>query len=194
MTPTPLQETGAGSEAGAPPNSLVRLLLYFGLFVVILVGVVAAYSTGLLDKIFRHSPLVPRKPVPVLLTDAFASLAITPPNWLRRWAYLAGLNPIERSFSVVYQSLRRLGAKTSPAQTPAEAADALIEYLPEVADETRFLLQEYHHALFSQKNAHPNIARHAEKLIGRHTLRIVIRRWVTAFRTAFLRMVSRKQN
>jgi Transglutaminase-like superfamily len=194
LIPTPLQETGAGSGAGAPLNSLVRLLLFFGLFVVILVGVVAAYTTGLLDKIFRHSPLVPRKPLSILLTGAYASLAIPPPEWLRHWAYLAGLKPIERSFGVVYQSLRRLGAKTSPAQTPAEAATALIEYLPEVANETRFLLREYQHALFSQKYAHLNIARHAEKLIGRRTLRIAFQQRVTAFHTAFLGMFSRKKN
>ena len=106
----------------------------------------AAYTTGFLEKIFRRALPVSRKPIPILLLDAYASLAIPPPGWLRHWAYVASLKPIERSFGVVYQSLRWLGAKPSPARTPSEAAAVLIEYLPEVAEEIRSLLREYEHA------------------------------------------------
>lgn len=130
--------------------------------------------------------------MPILLTDTYASLAITPPDWLRRWAYFAGLKPIERSFGVVFQSLRWLGAKPSPSQTPAEAAAALTARLPEVAEETRSLLREYQHALYSQKHNDLNIARHAVGLIRRQALRTAFRQRVTAFRAAFLRMLSRK--
>ena len=188
----PVEDTGAGSGSGAPPNSLLRLMLFFGLLVVITVGVAAAYMTGLLDKIFWRSRQASRKPLPILLTDTYASLALTPPDWLRRWAYFAGLKPIERSFGVVYQSLRWLGAKPSPAQTPAEAAAALTACLPEVAEEIRSLLREYQHALYSQKHNDLNIARHAVELIRRQALRTAFRQRVTAFRAAFLRMFSRK--
>jgi transglutaminase-like putative cysteine protease len=185
-------DTGAGSGSGASPNSLLRLILFFGLLVVIMAGVAAAYTAGLLDKIFWRTRQAFHKPLPILLTNAYASLAISPPDWLRRWAYFTGLKPIERSFSVVYQSLRWLGAKPSPAQTPAEAAAALAERLPEVAEEIRSLLQEFQHALYSQKHNDLNIARHAGEMIRRQTLRTAFRQRETAFREAFLRMFSRK--
>ncbi len=188
----PVEEPGAGSGSGAPPNSLLRLMLLFGLIVVSTVGFTAAYTTGLLDKIFWRARQASRKPLPILLTDTYASLAITPPDWLRRWAYFAGLKPIERSFGVVFQSLRWLGAKPSPAQTPAEVAAALTARLPEVADETRSLLREYQRALYSQKHNNLFIARQAAKKIRCQALRTAFRQRVTAFRAAFLRMISRK--
>ena len=190
--PIPVEEPGAGFWFGGAPHSLLRLLLLFGLIVVSTVGFTAAYTTGLLDKIFWRARQASRKPLPILLTDTYASLAITPPDWMRRWAYFAGLKPIERSFGVVFQSLRWLGAKPSPAQTPAEAAAALTARLPEVAEEIRSLLREYQHALYSQKHHDLNSARHAVGLIRRQALRTAFRQRVTAFRAAFLRMFSRK--
>jgi hypothetical protein len=130
--------------------------------------------------------------LPILLTDTYASLAITPPDWLRRWAYFSGLKPIEHSFGVVFQSLRWLGAKPSPAQTPAEVAAALTARLPEVAEETRSLLREYQSALYSQKHNNLFIARQAAKKIRCQALRTAFRQRVTAFRAAFLRMFPRK--
>jgi transglutaminase-like putative cysteine protease len=191
--PIPVEGTGAGSGSGALPNLLLRLMLFFGLLVVIMVGLVAAYATGLLDKIIWRTRWASRKPLPVLLTDTYVSLAITPPDWLRRWAYFAGLKPIERYFGVVYQSLRRLGAKPSPAQTPAEAAAALTARLPELAEETYSLLREYQYALYSQRHNNLIIARRAVGIIRRQALRTAFRQRMTAFRAAFLRMLSRKQ-
>ncbi len=178
--------------SGALTNSLLRLMLFFGLLVIFIVGIAAAYTNGLLDKIFWRTRQTSRKPLPILLTDTYASLALTPPDWLRRWAYFAGLKPIERSFGVVYQSLHWLGAKPSPAQTPAEAAAALTSRLPELAEETRSLLREYQHALYSQKHNNLNIARRAAELIRRQALRTAFRQRVTASRAAFQHMFSRK--
>jgi hypothetical protein len=192
QTSLPGEDTGAGSGSGAPPNSLLRLMLFFGLLVVIIVGVAVAYTTGLLEKIFQRMRQTLQKPLPILLTDTYARLDIAPPNWLSRWAHFASLTPIERSFSVVYQSLRWLGAKPSPAQTPAEAAAALTACLPEVADETRSLLREYHYALFSQEHNDLYIARHSGELIRRQALRTAIRQHLSAFRSAILKLFSQK--
>ena len=186
----PAEETGQGS--GAPPNSFLRVMLFFGLLVVIMVGVFAAYTTGLLDKIIWRTRQITGKPLPILLTNVYTSLAIPPPAWLGRWAYFASLKPIERSFRVVFQSLRWLGAQTTPAQTPAEAAAALTARLPEVAEDIRSLLREYQYALYSQKHFGLNTARHAIELIRRQALRAAFRQRVTTFRSAFLRMFSRK--
>ena len=191
-SPIPVESTGAGSRSWALSNSFQRLMLLFGVLVVIIIGITAAYTTGLLDKIFWRVRHVFRKPLPIRLTDTYASLAITPPGWLRHWAYITGLKPIERSFGIVFQSLRWLGAKVSPSQTPAEVAAALTAYLPEVDGEIRSLLREYQHALYSQKHNDLNIARRAGELIRRQALRTAVRQRVNAFRGAFLRMFSRK--
>jgi len=192
LPPNPAEKTAAGSGSGAPPNSLLRLILYFVLLVVIMVGVVAAYTSGLLDKIIWRTRKIVSRPLPILLTDACTSLAIPPPVWLGRWAYFTSLKPIERSFRVVFQSLHWLGAQTSPAQTPAEAAAALTAHLPGVAEEVRSLLREYERALYSQRHYDLNIARLEIKLIRRQALRTAFRQRVTDFCSAFLRMFSRK--
>lgn len=189
--PIPIEDTGAGSRSGTP-NSLLRLMLLFGLLVIITFGFAAANINGMLEKFFLLARQASSKPLPILFTDAYASLAIIPPDWLRRWAYFSSLKPIERSFGVVFQSLRWLGVKTSPAQTPAEAVAALTARLPEVAEETRSLLREYQHALYSQKHNDLNIARHAGELIRRRALHTAFRQGVTAFRMAFSQMFSRK--
>jgi transglutaminase-like putative cysteine protease len=188
----PSEETGAGSGSGAQPNSLVRLILFFGLLVAIMVGVVATYTNGLLDKISWRVRQASRKPFPILLTDTCTSLAITPPDWLKNWAFFASQKPIERSFRVVFQSLHWLGAKASPAQTPAESVATLTDYIPEVAEETRSLLREYQHALYSRKHSDLHIARHAGTLIRCQALRTGFRQRVTKFRSAILGMFSQK--
>jgi len=186
----PVEDTGAGSGSGASRNSLLRLMLFFGLLVLIMVGFVVAYTTGLLEKIFGRTRQVSRKPLPILITNTYASLTITPPVWLSRWAYISSLKPIERSFSAVFQSLHWLGVETSPAQTPAEAIDVLAERLPEVAEEARSLLREYQYALYSQKHNDLKIARHMAELIRRHALRTAIHKRINAFLAIFLQMVS----
>jgi hypothetical protein len=188
----PEEGTGINSGSGAPPNSLLRLMLFFGLLIVVIAGVVAAYTTGLMDKIPWRMRRVFLKPVPILLTEAYGGLAITPPGWLMHWVYIVGLKPIERTFRVVFQSLHWLGVKTSPAQTPAEAAAVLTAYLPEVAEEISSLLQEYQRALYSRKHDNIIIARNAGKLIRRQALRIAFRRRMTAFRTVILRFIPGK--
>jgi len=187
----PSEEQGTGSKPVTAPNSFLRLITYFGLLVVIMVAFVAAYTTGLLGRIFQRTRKTFYIPLPILLTNTYASFAIAPPAWLMQWAYFASLNPIERSFGVVYQSLRWLGFKTSPAQTPAEAAAVLTNRLPEAAEATRSLLREYQYALYSQKHTDLNIARHAADWIRRRALRSAFRQRVAAFRAAILRRLPR---
>ena len=187
-----VKDTEASSGSKAPLSLFLRLVLFFGLLVVIVVGFALAYMTGLLDNIIGRRRQDSRETLPILITNTYTSLSITPPDWLRRWVYFSGLRPIERSFTVVFQSLRWLGAKTSSNQTPAEAVDALNARLPEVSEETRSLLREYQYALYSQKHNDLNIARHAAKLIRRHALRTAIHKRVAAFLAVLLQPVSSK--
>ncbi len=145
-----------------------------------------------LDKVFHQARRVILKPFPVLLTDFYARLSINPPNWLQHWAFSSSLEPIERIFSVIFQSLRWLGAEATPAQTPAEVSAILTRYLPAGADEIDTLLREYQHALFSQKHINLPVARHAGDMIRRRALRFAWGQRVTSLRESILLKFSRK--
>jgi transglutaminase-like putative cysteine protease len=181
----PVEGNGAGFEAGIRPNPNLLLVISFVLLVVTMAGLFAAYTTGLLGKITLRMGKTVQTPLPILLINAHTSLAIPPPEWLKRWAYFAGLQPIERAFGTVFQSLRWLGVHPSPAETPAEAAAALSARLPEVAGEIRSLLREYEYAHYSQKHTDLYVARQAVALIHRQALRTALRQRVRAVRARF---------
>jgi hypothetical protein len=191
-SPIPDEGSGTGSRSTARLNPRLLLVISFVLLLLLMAGILAAYTTGLMNKLYQRTRKIFLTPLPFLLTDSYASLAIPPPGWLRRWAYFASLKPIERTFGVVFQSLRWLGASPSPAQTPAEAAAALSASLPEAAGEIRSLLQETQLALFSQKHFDLEVARQAVKGIRRQALGTALRQHVRAVRKALLGRVSRK--
>jgi len=191
-SPNPDEGSGTGSRSAARLNPRLLLVISFVLLVLLMAGTLAAYTTGLLDKLYQRTRKTFQTPLPILLTDSYASLAIPPPGWLRRWAYFAGLKPIERTFGVVFQSLRWLGASPSPAQTPAEAAAALSASLPEAAGEIRSLLQETQLALFSEKHFDLEVARQAVKGIRRQALGTALRQHVRAIWTTLAGRVFRR--
>jgi hypothetical protein len=185
------EDSGAGSGSGPQPSSLVRIMVFFGLAACITIGLAAAYMSGLLDKALGRLRTLTKKTVPVLMLDAYSSLAIAPPGWLRRWAYYSGLKPIERAFSAVFQGLHWLGAGVTPTQTPAEAVAVLIENLPQVKEQAGSLLREYQYALYSQKKNDLHTARQAAELIRRQALRsafhLRLAAWKKTIRQKFLR-------
>jgi hypothetical protein len=192
LTPTPSQETGNEQGNGTPLNNLLIVTLFFLFLVVVIIGGVAAYTTGRLDKLIHRILPASRRSFPSLLLDAYVSLSIPPPVWLNRWAFAAGLKPIERSFGVIFQSLRWLGAKPAPARTPSEAAAALVEYLPAVTNETRLLLRAYEHAIFSPRQFDLIAARRSGQLIRRQALLTVFRQRVAMLLDGILGRFSRK--
>jgi hypothetical protein len=189
QTPIPF---GEGSGSGAPPNSLLRLTVIFLVASVLVIAGFVAYIFGAFDKMIATARWTFQSPVPVLLKNSLENLALTPPDWLVRWAYLAGLTPTERSFAVVYRSLRWLGVKTSVAQTPAEAAVALIGYIPKASEEIHSLLQECQHSLYSQTPGDLVVARRAADTIWRVSLRAAIQERWRAFRGILRRGFRRK--
>jgi hypothetical protein len=147
--------------------------------------------SGLLDKSLGRLRTLTKKPVPVLMLDAYSSLAIAPPGWLRRWAYYSDLKPIERAFSTVFQGLHWLGAGVSPSQTPAEAVAMLTEHLPQVKEQADSLLREYQYALYSQKKNDLHTARHSAELIRRQALRSAFHLRLAAWKKIFRQKVLR---
>ena len=188
--PPHLEGTNAGSESGRQANPYLSILLLFGLTIILITALVVAYTTGLLDRIIHRTGLSSRHPVPVLLTGVYDYFSIPSPDWLVRWSYSAGLTPIERSFNVVFQSLRWLGHTPTPAQTPAEAAAVLLAQLPEVTEEIRLLTLEYEQALFSQKHTDLMLTRHAGRMIRRQALRTAFRQRFAALQASLLHLVA----
>jgi transglutaminase-like putative cysteine protease len=177
LTPTPNRQEGGNSGNGSKPGIPLILILLFGL-IIIIIGSMVAYTTGILEKMIGRALPVIRRPFPLRLLDLYKNLAIPPPVWLTHWAYVTGLKPIERSFGVVFQSLRWLKVSRSTAWTPAEAAAALINCLPAVAGETRSLLREYELFLFSPRHVDMVAARRAGQIIRHEAMIMVIHlRW-----------------
>ena len=192
-TSIPAEESPASPGSGAPPNSLLRVMVFFGVVVVAMLGFLLAYTTGFLDRTVQFLGRIFRTPLPVLLTGVFQRISLPQPEWLRRAEYFSTLKPIGRSFGVVYQSLRWLGGNPSPSQTPAEAALALTEKLPEVTSETHALLQEYQLALYSRRPGDLVNTHLAVRTIRRQVLKTVFRQRWNAFRLFFLRPFTRNK-
>ena len=154
---------------------LLRLAYIYGFSVTIL----WLYYFGMFDKILKADQQGSRRLLPVLLKNLFEKLGLRPPGWLLHWAYMAELNSVERCFKTVYRSLRWLGEKAYPAQTPAEAADALAGHLPVVSKEIHALLIEYQRQFYSQKHGYPPLAFRAMKVIRQEAWRVAIQqRWL----------------
>ena len=157
----PSNPFGGGLVGGAGQNVLLRLTLLFVGGLLVVAVLYAGYFFGFFDKWIAYFKRTFNKPAPVVLKHGFDSLGLNPPPWLNRWAFLSGLNPAERAFHSVYQSLYWLGMRTSPARTPAEAAAALVTSIPTASNEIRALLQQYELSLYSQEPADLSVARRA---------------------------------
>jgi transglutaminase-like putative cysteine protease len=159
-------------------TNLLRLILRLIMLWEIIVTILWLYTSGAIVSMLKATLRYPQAPFPVLLKRFLEKRALTPPGWLARWAYLAELNPLERSFITIYRSLHWLGEKTSPAQTPTEAAEELARQLPEVSREIHSLLNEYQQHLFGHKHGYLPLASQAEKTIRKKALRAAAgRRW-----------------
>jgi hypothetical protein len=176
--PVPIGGNKTVSGWGKLASWFLRLAFIYGISVILL----WVYSFGMFDNLLKANLRILQRPVPVLLKNFLERRALIPPGWLLHWAYMAEINPIERSYKTVYRSLHWLGEKAYPAQTPAEAADLLARHLPNVSKEIYSLLQEYQRHLYSQKHGYPVFAHHAMRIIRKEALRVAIQQRWKAFR------------
>lgn len=193
QTPIPIGEGETSHGSGTPPNTLLRLTILFLVSCILIIAGAVAYSFGAFDKLIAAARRAFQSPAPVLLKNSLENLALTPPNWLVRWAYFAGLSPTGRYFAVVYRSLRWLGEKSSVSRTPAEAAAALIGYIPKASKEIHILLEECQNSLYGQKPGNLTVAHRAADTIWRVSLRAAIRARWRAFEVIFERGFRRKK-
>lgn len=192
-TPLPL-DGGNGAGTGITQSSLTRLTIFFLVVALLIVGVVIAYTFGMFDKLILSIKREIKKPAPVLLKELLEEMGLTPPDWVVRWAYLAELNPVERSFSVVYRCLHWLGQKPLAAQTPAEAAAALGDHVPAAALEIQTLLEQYERALYSQQKVDMHLAHSSADQIWRKSLRTALNERLNAIRAIFKHAPERKKH
>jgi len=179
--PIPAGEAGGSAGYARAVDWLLGLIFICAIIITIL----RINSFGFFDEIPEDDQGIVRRSLPVVLKHMIENQGITSPNWISQWAYLAALNPIERSFVTVYRSLHWLGAQTDPAQTPAEAAAALTERLPNVSKEIDALLHEYQRQLYSRNHVRVHPARSVAKAIRQETIRVAIQQRWSRFRGIF---------
>ncbi len=174
-TPIPAEEIPANLGSA----TFLTWLLGFVFICAILFTILRINSFGSFTGIPENDRGITRWTLPVAINRFIENQGLTPPGWLLRWAYLAALNPVERSFITVYTSLHWLGVQTTPAQTPAGAAAALAERLPRVSKEIDTLLHEYHYQLYSRNPGRLQPARGAAQSIRQEAVRTAIQqRWI----------------
>jgi len=180
-TPITALETGTHSGSASAVNWLLALVLA-GL---ILFTILQLSSVGVYAEKTADGEEIGQWLLPVVLKHLVENQGWTAPDWLLQWAYVAGLNPIERSFTTVYRSLHWLGEKTNSAKTPAEAAAMLTGRLPNVASEIEALLHEYQRQLYSIRHGRVHPARSAARAIRQEALRVAIQQRWSRFRGIF---------
>ena len=178
LLPLPLDGQGGSGETAPRANSLVRLLVIFGLLVAMTIGLAIAYTSGLIDRVIRRLEGVLREPLPVLACNALRQVALTPPGWLARWAVLSSLTPLERAFSTVYRGLHWLQALPGPGRTPGEAARELVRLLPDSQAQVADLLEQYQQSIYGRVKGDPARAVERAEQLRRQILRAAsLQRW-----------------
>ena len=169
----PGEQSDASDEASGSASIENRRFEWWQIILLAL-GLATIVGMEILAWRYYRRRIIP-VPLPIRLKATFERFSLAPPRWLERWAYLAGLMPLERTFGVVYQSLRRLGGNSSPSRTPAEAAATLTELLPAAAGAIQALLSEYEHTIYSLRPGHLHPARRAAATIRKEAHRAVLR-------------------
>jgi transglutaminase-like putative cysteine protease len=147
--PTPQDQNPAG------PRPFPWALLVFG--AVVLAAAVATVWYLLKRKANQIEPL------PVLIETRLRQRGWSTPRWVRRWAHISQLSPVERVFLTVEWVSALLGKPVEPSATPSEAILALDQLLPDGVEYTGVLLHEYQRAIYSPYPADLEKARTASR-------------------------------
>jgi len=150
-TPPVPREINPALEEVTLPAERLAFRIGIGLTLVLIV---------LLLPVFKRQQWHKKLPLlPIALEKGFVRLGFKPPRFLRNWAHLARLSPIERAYHEINLALKRLGTQPTLTDTPAERTAKLVMALPGALASAHALLAEYHRYLYSpQKNANLNVA------------------------------------
>jgi len=100
---------------------------------------------------WRRSLLDRWNSVPLLLESGLRRAGVKSPRALRRWAYRASLQPLDKAYMEINNALTRLGNRPSPTETPLERTHSLVHILPPTRLPAELLLAEYQSATYGRK-------------------------------------------
>ena len=116
-------------------------------------------------------------PLPVLIEKALINRDKPVPDWLRRWSIHARMSVAERAYRHIGLSIRVLGEKPHPAQTPSERARMLTVLLPEADASVQVILNEYQLDKFSNHIVSEDRTRSASRKLVAMAINARIRRF-----------------
>ena len=118
-----------------------------------------------------------KQPIPILLERNIEKRGWAVPVWVKQWARLEELSPIERMYTRLGWTLPLLGHQADPGHTPAERLDQLTKVLPDARQPLQDFLVEYQRAEYSPYPYDIEKARKASQAV-----------WLTATRAFFRRL------
>lgn len=174
--PTPSSE-GIGGDAGLPLGAQYRpayadwrFLVPLGLLVGFMALLFWLESRGRI-KLLKH-------PIPVLIERNLERRGWRTPWWVKQWARLSELTPIERIYTRLGWALPILGRTGGPNLTPSERMHQLIDVLPEAEQPIRDFLKEYEQAEYSPYPFDYSRANKASQLVWGFTRRAFFRKLI----------------
>jgi transglutaminase-like putative cysteine protease len=160
------------SPSAIPVPNVQGILIALFLFLVFLgAALLWAFNSQRVHVLLRGLQAGLPTQVPLKSTRWLTSHALPVPGWLERSAWRAGLSPMQRSFTSIYQALRLLGIPTAPSETPAEASALLSTRLPEAADPVAVLLAEYQASCYGDSAGDLDAVRRAAAVVRRLAFR-----------------------
>jgi hypothetical protein len=164
------EELPRGSSGGEPQRRRMPWLRWAAILVVVLT--LLALGVWWRRRRFHVAPL------PVLLEMGMRRLNLEPPGFIRRWARLARLEPVQRAYLQVDRALLRLGVSPEVADTASERTAALASVLPVATEPAYQLLAEYHSATYSPRFYKAHTAQEAARTIRRLSREAKLRRLI----------------
>ncbi len=117
-----------------------------------------------------------KHPIPVMIERNLERRGWRTPVWLKQWARLSELSPIERLYTRLGWALPIMGRKTGSNQTPAERLHQLMEAVPEARQPIQDFLAEYERAEYSHYPVDLPRASKASQQVWMYTRRAFFRR------------------
>jgi len=113
----------------------------------------------------RRRRWFPQQSLPAFLESSLRKRGWHIPRWLEQWSYYTQLDQVQRAFYSIHWLCRLFKIPITPAQTPAEQIQTLINSLPESEAYAVRLLQEYQKIAYSPYPANPVAAQQSARLI-----------------------------
>jgi len=169
---TPLTE---GNTRVRPPSTLTppnSLSLWMVIPLVLVIGLV--FILIWLQRRGRINMF--EKPLPIIIEQGLARRGWHVPGWLKQWARLSELSPIERMFTRMSWTLPLFGQHADPSHTPSERVEQLAKVIPMARNQLHEFLLEYQRAIYSPNPPDYEKARAANDAVWQEARRAFFKR------------------